>query len=198
VGEDQGEDCQLKIDFEDTIVSTLKATLGADVRIGCLGFCWGGWMVTHAASLPSVCAVAACHPSPDKLCKLLGEDFEEVCKGVSCPVLMCPAKDDGAGVKTGGLMDKVVNGHGAVAIAVSSGKDTGTGSGENPLLGDVGGRATFLEFPRMNHGWVTRGPAPLMPQPATSQELEYDRLSALNAVEQFMAQHLHITAPAPP
>ena len=82
----------VRTDLELGIVRRLQEVEGI-LSVGLLGFCWGGWLVMHGASINCVRAAAGCHPSPDKLCWLLGEDLEKVLNHVQCPVLLCPASN---------------------------------------------------------------------------------------------------------
>jgi len=121
----------VKADFE-ACTARLKSQ-GVE-RIAVLGFCWGGWAITHAASDPFVKAAASCHPAPKGVSGVVGDDINAMYAAVQCPVLFCVAGNDPDDVKPGGLADKALN-----------------AEGRPGLKSEV--------FEEMKHGWVTRGTA---------------------------------------
>jgi dienelactone hydrolase len=92
-------------DFEDICVPMLQQR-GCE-KIGVLGFCWGGWLGCHAAANEHISCVGAFHPSLVP-CMLVGESKVELCAGVRCPVLMLPAREDAADVKSAGLLHRSI------------------------------------------------------------------------------------------
>mmetsp|Transcript_37382 Transcript_37382/g.58905 ORF Transcript_37382/g.58905 Transcript_37382/m.58905 type:complete len:169 (-) Transcript_37382:23-529(-) len=100
--------------------------------IGVLGFCWGGWFITHASSLDGVVCGASFHPSL-QVCDMVGENAKEVCELVKCPQMLLAAENDKDEVKAGGLANTVY-------ATKPFGKD-----------------CVFKTFNRMQHGWVNRG-----------------------------------------
>jgi len=115
-----------KLDWENIVLPTAKKH-GAH-SFGCVGTCWGSYMVVRLSSYPGMKAGVSMHPSHTKLSALLGEDEKELLAGVICPQLFMPAKEDSPETKPGGLGQQV--------------------------LGD---KLEILEFPDMHHGWTTRG-----------------------------------------
>lgn len=68
------------------------------------------------------------HPSHPFVAKTLGLSEEDMYRGVKCPQLFMPAKEDAESVQEGGLGSQIL-------------KD----------------RLTVLAFPQMRHGWTMRG-----------------------------------------
>eukprot|EP00756_Hemistasia_phaeocysticola_P013529 Hpha_TRINITY_DN15284_c7_g5::TRINITY_DN15284_c7_g5_i1::g.67101::m.67101 len=117
--------------FEETLAHVRAA--GA-TQVGCLGFCYGGWVVTHLAGLPGIAAVVGCHPSL-QLCGIFREDREALLRAVRCPLMYLAAANDKADVKPGGQAEAIVT------------REGGPGG-------------AFKEYPTMKHGWVARGTYP--------------------------------------
>lgn len=75
----------------------------------------------------------ACHPSLGIGPLLFGESVASQAEAVKCPIVLCPAGNDPADVKEGGLVEAELKKRGV----------------------DIKIRA----FPEMRHGWVPRGDA---------------------------------------
>ena len=98
--------------------------------IGVLGFCWGGWMAFHSASLPEIQCAVAMHPSVN-MEKFHGGSSVDVYNAMSCPTMCLAAGDDPEEVKPSGTLSQALSQRGL---------------------------ASFLqEYPDMKHGWVPRG-----------------------------------------
>lgn len=102
-------------------------------KLGCLGFCWGGWFVMHACAIPEFRCGVTLHPSQAQVCKVVGEDFRQVCESVQCPQLVLSANDDGKETKEGGLANQVWQ------------------------TKSFGTECVFKTFADMRHGWANRG-----------------------------------------
>ena len=115
---------------DDVRAATAWLQEGGARRVGAVGFCWGAWAFAHAsaAGVPLACGVGA-HPSfkNESNCGF-GAD-EALAARVAMPVLLLSAGDDPPNVQPGG--------------------------GVTAALAARGGRT--VAFPRMGHGWVTRG-----------------------------------------
>lgn len=122
----------LKPKLYDKMVPALKDR--GTKNIGLLGFCWGGWFVTHASSSPEFCCAAACHPGFSDLCSMLGEDPRTIAEKVQCPQCILAAGDDKDDVRAGGLLNEVYKAK------------------------SFGDKCVFKTFEAMKHGWVVRGP----------------------------------------
>jgi len=99
--------------------------------IGTIGFCFGGWVGLHHASLkfPKLKATASCHPSYQVEDNFGGLD--NLVSQVETPMLICPAGSDSDDFKKGGMIEKNFNARG-IPIEIT-------------------------EFPDQRHGWVPRG-----------------------------------------
>ena len=116
----------MKADFDALLKELQREGIES---IGSIGFCFGGWAFSKAASqgFPLKCGVSA-HPSI-KIEDMVGGSQLGMMKSFSCPVLLLCAGNDDARCKPGGDVADVV---------ISNG----------------GG--SFV-YERMIHGWVARG-----------------------------------------
>lgn len=106
--------------------------------IGCLGFCWGAWVVAKTLSTPPSedhkwsnllkCGVGL-HPSTHVEASVFKQDEEKMILDIPLPLLLCTAGNDKANLKAG-----------------------------SPLVTHMeskGGKS--VDYPDMVHGWVARG-----------------------------------------
>merc|ERR1719494_1322391 len=117
---------KLKQDVENIVLPMAKS-LGGN-SFGCIGTCWGGYMVIRESSYPEFKAGISMHPSHSPISALLGEVEADLLKEVQCQQLFMPAGNDHENVKPGGLGASV-----------------------------LGNKLRIIEFPDMIHGWTTRG-----------------------------------------
>ena len=106
-----------------------------DIEFSCVGFCFGGWVIgkTIGLGVPWKCGVGM-HPAFN-LEKVHGGTEHSLAEGVGAvPYFLMPAGNDSKEVKVGGAATNIM----AEARAVEE--------------SDVS-----LTFPKMLHGWVTRG-----------------------------------------
>eukprot|EP00008_Paramoeba_atlantica_P003167 CAMPEP_0201489616 /NCGR_PEP_ID=MMETSP0151_2-20130828/22999_1 /ASSEMBLY_ACC=CAM_ASM_000257 /TAXON_ID=200890 /ORGANISM="Paramoeba atlantica, Strain 621/1 / CCAP 1560/9" /LENGTH=318 /DNA_ID=CAMNT_0047875263 /DNA_START=90 /DNA_END=1043 /DNA_ORIENTATION=+ len=120
----------VEAELTQSIIPMVKEKGVQDIAV--LGFCWGGWFITHACSLPEICCGAAFHPSLE-VCSLVGEDPKKVCAEVHCPQMMLTAQNDKDDVKERGMAHSTY------------------------LTKPFGKHCVFKTFERMIHGWVNRG-----------------------------------------
>ena len=100
--------------------------------IGALGFCWGGWLAFHSASIPEIQCAIAMHPSV-KMEKFHGGNSVDLYAAISCPTMCLAASDDPEEVKPSGALSESLDQKGLASF--------------------------FQEYPDMKHGWVPRGKA---------------------------------------
>lgn len=117
----------------EKVIDYAKST-GA-TKIGAIGFCWGSWAIFKAsAEWPGAftCGVH-CHPSVRLEEALFKESQNDLAERVSCPMAMFAAGNDPDNCKPGGDFQNIFN-------KKEWGKD-----------------CVFVDFPDMEHGWVSRG-----------------------------------------
>lgn len=116
----------------------LQGTLGA-TNIGLIGFCWGGWVLSHVASdadtfSPVIKCGVVPHPSIGLENMIFGGDVAALVQKVKVPCLWLPAGNDGAEYDApDGAWFKVLH--------------------------DNHPTSHSIRFPAMQHGWVPRGAA---------------------------------------
>ena len=102
-------------------------------HVSCMGFCFGGWVITKALSLSQVRCGVGLHPS-FRLEDIIGGTPEKAAERVgSKPILLLPAIND----------DLKANEHPAVKILAEARQ--------------IPEDEVSVTFPTMKHGWVTRG-----------------------------------------
>eukprot|EP00947_MAST-08B_sp_MAST-8B-sp1_P003701 g3701.t1 len=134
--------------------------------IGLLGFCWGGWAATRAASErragggdPTFACAIGCHPSL-KVCQAVGESKQVACDMVQCPLMYLSASNDEAECKEGGMMETSLQARGI--------------------------DCHIETFGSQQHGWVNRGTAHF----PGDTEVTAEAARALGLVKGFFAKHL--------
>mmetsp|Transcript_6018 Transcript_6018/g.17212 ORF Transcript_6018/g.17212 Transcript_6018/m.17212 type:complete len:286 (+) Transcript_6018:46-903(+) len=110
--------------------------------VGAMGFCWGVWALAKASAsgVPLKCGVGA-HPSTQLERLAFGGDELEMMRRVQMPILLMPAGNDPPGIQPGGDVAEA---------AVAKG-------------------GSVRDFPRMQHGWVSRGE---LSDPAVKTDVE--------------------------
>jgi len=101
-------------------------------KIGCIGFCWGGWTVVHASASDKISCGVSVHPSL-QVGSFFGESVPNLINPIKSPQMFLPAGNDKAEVKKGGEAEKLLS------------------------KKEFGDQCKYVEFPAMKHGWVTRG-----------------------------------------
>lgn len=117
---------KLIVDWENKILPFARDK-GA-TRFGCIGTCWGTYMVIRESSYDCMKVGVSMHPSHTALSGLLGEKEKDLLCCVKCPQLFMPAGNDAAETKPEGLGQQV-----------------------------LGNKLTIIEFNDMMHGWTTKG-----------------------------------------
>lgn len=117
---------KLIVDWENIVLPFAKAK-GAK-RFGCIGTCWGSYMVLRESAYDEMKVGVSMHPSHTPISGLVGEEEKDLLQAVKCPQLFMPAGGDAVETKPGGLAQQV--------------------------LGD---KLEIIEFNDMLHGWTTRG-----------------------------------------
>lgn len=104
-------------------------------KVGMMGFCWSTWATFKVSSeLPGLIACGVnCHPSVRLEEWLFKGDQFEMANKVSCPMALFAAGNDVDNVKPGGRFEEILKSK------------------------HFGNDCVFVEFPDMQHGWVTRG-----------------------------------------
>lgn len=125
----------------------------------CIGFCFGGYIVSHLVGTGKFFCGASPHPSLGVICNLTGENIPDIVKSWKCPVMMLPGGNDPAECKPGGLVEKIVQ--------------------EEKTMEE---ECVFKEFPEMKHGWVVRGDI-------DDPVLARDARGAMVLISQFIKKH---------
>eukprot|EP00808_Paulinella_micropora_P031933 g80080.t1 len=102
------------------------------LSLGCVGFCWGNWVVMHACASGHFQAGVSMHPSHVFVSQQFGEEEAALVGAVKCPQMMLSASNDPPSVKPGGLAEKIWS-------EKSFGKD-----------------CYLEEYKDMMHGWTQR------------------------------------------
>jgi len=97
--------------------------------IGCIGFCWGAWVIWHAAASDKIRCGVCCHPSL-QVTLAFGEDVKQLTEKIQSPQLLLPAGNDSADLKKNGKVVQILQKKNLVEVS---------------------------EFPTVKHGFVTRG-----------------------------------------
>jgi dienelactone hydrolase len=124
---------QVSGDLLGVVFPRLREVLGA-VRIGVLGFCYGGYLTARLLESGEVHAGASAHSAVWALSQGTKEDAVELFRRSKCPVMMLNAGNDPAEQGPGGVLQQAL-----------------------PLQHFVS--SVFEEFPDMVHGWTVRGEA---------------------------------------
>jgi dienelactone hydrolase len=120
-------------DVSKLVVPYVRKRFGDDVTIGCVGFCFGGWVVGQCLTTDDFTWGVGVHPSFNV--ELLHRRSEVgLAKKIKGRVLLLPAGNDSAELQIGG---------GAVSILAAK-----YGVAEDQVC---------KPFLNMKHGWVTRG-----------------------------------------
>ena len=168
------------------------------VQLGCVGFCFGGWVVgrvlghsssSHveaaagsdtAASLLSFQCGVGIHPSfqPNLL---HGEGQVTMAERIHKPILLLPAWND-FDLKPGSPIVNVIQ-HNLVTAAANNQNNNvagNDGSGTDPVPPPP--PVVAMEFPTMIHGWVTRGDV-------TNPTIAAEQERALQLTVDFIQKH---------
>mmetsp|Transcript_22192 Transcript_22192/g.44066 ORF Transcript_22192/g.44066 Transcript_22192/m.44066 type:complete len:303 (+) Transcript_22192:38-946(+) len=147
------------------------------VKLGLLGYCWGGWFITHASTIQytsspggeekegeeaiELCCAVGFHPSFPDVAKLCGDDVNEVLSRVRVPQMLLAASNDKAAVKPGGCMQEAWAGK-------SFGPD-----------------CVFECFNDQQHGWVNRGDV-------SEPHVAAAASKAIEMAKEFFSKHMGI------
>ena len=154
------------------------------VKLSCIGFCFGGWVVgrvlgydssdsdsnntsnNNSNSLQFQCGVGI-HPSfqPNVV---HGESQLEMATRIRKPILLLPANND-YDLKPG---SEVVD---AIVANINNSCNNGNGKDESSTT-------VSIEFPTMNHGWVTRGDS-------NDPDIAAEQERALQLAVEFIQKH---------
>eukprot|EP00927_Polykrikos_kofoidii_P048592 TRINITY_DN42845_c0_g1_i2.p1 TRINITY_DN42845_c0_g1~~TRINITY_DN42845_c0_g1_i2.p1 ORF type:complete len:323 (+),score=62.57 TRINITY_DN42845_c0_g1_i2:94-1062(+) len=110
---------------------------GEEVKVGCVGFCFGAWLAARCLARPLFRFAVGFHPAIG-LERLFSGNEEALMEAVKRPMLLIPGGNDPANIKPDGNL---------VSILREQRKQRGE-SEEQPVS---------VEFPRQLHGWMTRG-----------------------------------------
>lgn len=104
-------------------------------KIGMMGFCWSTWAIFKASAefQRDVTCGVNCHPSVRLEEWLYKRSQHDLANRVTCPMALFAAGNDPDDVKPGGSFEKILRAK------------------------EFGNRCVFVEFPDMQHGWVSRG-----------------------------------------
>jgi len=106
---------------------------GATV-FGCVGTCWGGYMVARLSGYTDFRAGVAFHPATTFIAENCNQEkLYEVLDEVQCPQMVLTAGNDHQNEKPGGLAQKVWG------------------------VMSFGGECIYREYRDMVHGWMVRG-----------------------------------------
>lgn len=134
--------------------------IGAE-RVGVMGFCWSTW-ATFKASVEFgnliTCGVN-CHPSVRLEEWLFKGDQFDLASKVNCPMALFAAGNDPDYVKPGGRFEEILK--------------------KKPF----GAECIFVDFPDMQHGWVSRGDDS---DPVVKRDVE----KAIRLAIEFFDKHL--------
>lgn len=144
-----------------SLLPLVQEKCGDDVQIGCVGFCMGAWVAAHCQTHPLFAFAVGFHPALN-LEKLFWGSEEDLVAKVQRPMFLMPAGNDPDNVKPGGDLINMLAQQQAA-------------HGEEQ-------RAISLEFPRMLHGWMTRGDD--WGDPAIAE----DRAKGMEAAVEFIEQ----------
>jgi len=123
---------QRQSEWVETILPYARSN-GAEV-FGCVGTCWGGYMVMRLSAYGEFKAGVSFHPATTFVAEdLLNEKMYEVLDEVGCPQLVLTAGNDHSNEKPGGLAAKVWG------------------------VMSFGAGCVLREYPDMAHGWTVRG-----------------------------------------
>jgi len=118
--------------IRNLVMPWLEKECGPNVKIGTLGFCWGGWAITRAASLPFFSCAVGAHPSPDlQYLQSEGPTTAQLYEQIKVPILYLPGSNDPYWLKE----------NGSVWAAIKK----------------TSPESKCVTFPDMIHGWVNRG-----------------------------------------
>jgi dienelactone hydrolase len=105
---------------------------GKGLKIGLLGFCWGGWAITRASAMPMFSCAVGAHPAPHvQYFQSEGPKTSEIYEMIKCPMLFLMAQNDPSWYFPDGSVWK--------EIEKSSPK------------------SKCYVYPEMVHGWINRG-----------------------------------------
>jgi dienelactone hydrolase len=134
----------------------------AHVGLSCVGFCYGGWVVTRClADLENFRCGVGIHPSSFEVeTNVHGGSMMDLAKHIGAtPLLFLPARNDSGHIKPGGDV--------TATLAASRG---------------LAETEISVPFPQMTHGWVTRGDRSL-------ETVQRDQDLALDLTVQFIKEH---------
>ena len=118
-------------------VDVLRAQVGPEARLACVGFCWGGWAVVRACGMDArlfACG-AALHPAPDlQRLQADGPTRDAMLLDVKVPLFLAPADSDSTYLRPDAWW---------LAFLNEAGKPTN-------------GSESFL-YADQRHGWSNRG-----------------------------------------
>eukprot|EP00090_Calanus_glacialis_P010734 TRINITY_DN19192_c0_g1_i1.p1 TRINITY_DN19192_c0_g1~~TRINITY_DN19192_c0_g1_i1.p1 ORF type:complete len:253 (-),score=69.10 TRINITY_DN19192_c0_g1_i1:79-837(-) len=149
---------QRQAEWVETILPYARSH-GAEV-FGCVGTCWGGYMVMRLSAYGEFKAGVSLHPATTCIAEnMLNEKMYEVLDEVGCPQLVLTAGEDHSNEKPGGLADKVWG------------------------VMSFGGSCVLRSYPDMMHGWTVRGDM-------RDQAVNNAATAAFNAMKGFLNTHV--------
>ena len=79
----------------DLALQWLRDNGAENKKVGALGFCWGGWAITRAATTGKFACAVGAHPAPHvQYFQAEGPGKFEMYSQIKCPVLFLPSSDD--------------------------------------------------------------------------------------------------------